>query len=114
MDNADFILMPSVIDTVVSDGVTETYGLSITSGNIFDVIKHAKPFIIPERLRIPDDLETSCFKYSTAEDIILLLSTLLNRPEELLLWNEKAFRNSQQYTISNVRLRNPSLFAATT
>lgn len=110
MDEAHFIFIPSVINTVISDGIRETYGLSISSGNIFDVIKHAKPFIVPDLLDIPNDLESSCFKYSTNEDIIVFLESILQNPEEYIVWKEKALQNSRAYTIENIRHKNLSLF----
>ncbi|MBC7826239.1 MAG: hypothetical protein H7122_00730 [Chitinophagaceae bacterium] len=110
MDEAHFILIPSVIDTVISDGIRETYGLSISSGTIFDVIKHAKPFIIPEQLAIPDNLESSCFKYSAQKDIIPFLESFLANPEKYSKWKRSALQNSQEYTIENIRKGNAGLF----
>lgn len=46
------VLLPSVINTVISDGVPETYGESKSSGNIFDIIKYAKPFMAPVALKV--------------------------------------------------------------
>src|SRR5688572_28615109 len=56
MDAAHFIFTPSVLTTTIEDGVMELYGTTMSSGNVFDVIKHAKPFIIPKDLVIDDFL----------------------------------------------------------
>jgi len=111
LDDADFIFIPSVIDTVILDGVPETYGESISSGNIFDVIKHAKPFIIPHQLNIPQNLESSCFKYSDPDEIANFLEAFLKKPDEYFKWKEKALENSRAYTIEKIRFKNPSLFS---
>jgi hypothetical protein len=110
MNNAHVVFTPSVIDTIIFDGVTETYGLSISSGNLFDVIKHAKPFIIPEALKMPDNMESSCFHYKTAADIFLMLQRILNEPSFYNELSQKALNNSREYTISKVRERNALLF----
>ncbi|MEI9807412.1 MAG: hypothetical protein WDO16_05755 [Bacteroidota bacterium] len=44
MDTAHFVFIPSVIATKICGDIPETYGISKSSGNMFDVIKHAKPF----------------------------------------------------------------------
>lgn len=110
LDEAHFIFIPSVINTIISDGVREVYGLSISSGNIFDVIKHAKPFLIPVQLAIPRDLETSCFRYSSAEDLVTFLQSFLEHPGRYVGWKEKALQNSRSFTIEKIRNNNPSLF----
>jgi len=110
MNNAHVVFTPSVIDTIIFDGITETYGLSISSGNLFDVIKHAKPFIIPDALRMPDNMESSCFHYKTAADIFLFLKRILNEPSFYNELSQKALNNSREYTIPKVRERNAGLF----
>lgn len=111
MNNAHFVFTPSIINTIVSDGITETYGISISSGNLFDVIKHAKPFIIPEALKMPDNMESSCIHYKTVADIIILFQQVINEP---LFYNEltqTALNNSREYTTAKVRERNALLFS---
>jgi hypothetical protein len=110
MELAHFVLIPSVIHTVIFDGISETYGLSMSSGTIFDAIKHAKPVIIPEQLAVPDNVESSCFKYATGADIIHFLESFFIRPEKYQEWSEKAVNNSKAYTIENLRRNNPSVF----
>lgn len=111
MDEADFVFTPSVVQTEISDGIQETYGLSISSGNVFDVIKHAKPFIIPRELKIPVNLETSCFRYGSLTDITAFLEEFIKSPEAYNGWREKAIENSRSYTAERIRLDNPTLFA---
>lgn len=110
MDEADFIFIPSVINTVVSDGVPERYGLSISSGTIFDVIKHAKPMIVPEQLVIPANLESSTFKYLSSAEIILFLENFLLHPETYNEWQINALDNSRMYSIENIRKMNAAVF----
>jgi hypothetical protein len=111
MNNAHFVFTPSVINTIISDGITETYGISISSGNLFDVIKHAKPFIIPEALKMPDNMESSCIHYKTANDIVVLLQRVISEPSFYDELTQKALNNSREYTIAKVRERNALLFS---
>ena len=110
MDAAHFVFIPSVINTVICGDIPEIYGITKSSGNIFDVIKHAKPFIIPEGLMISQNLQTSCFKYKQLSDIIDFLAKLQVSPGHYQFWQENAAANSKNYTIEKVRERNSGLF----
>ena len=114
MDDCHFIWVPSVVNTVLSDGIPETYGLSKSSGTLFDVIKHAKPFIVPKELSVPTELESSCFKYESKDQIVPFLQSFLASPEKYAAWAGKAVENSRFYTIENIRNNNPSLFSQIT
>ncbi|HKP31380.1 MAG TPA: hypothetical protein VJT83_01585 [Chitinophagaceae bacterium] len=105
MNEAHFVFLPSVQNTILFDGVTETYGESICSGNIFDVIKHARPAIIPSFLNIPPELESSSLRYFAVEEICELLQA--TNYEDIA---QKAFSNSMHFTAEALRERNPGLF----
>jgi hypothetical protein len=110
MDAAHFVFIPSVINTKICGDIPEIYGKTKSSGNLFDVIKHAKPFIVPVGLSIPGDLQTSCFKYNSIEDLINFLKRFISSPADYSEWQKQALENSKNYTIEKVRLRNASLF----
>lgn len=110
MEEAHIALLPTVIRTVLLDGITEIYGVSTSSGNISDVIKYAKPFIIPTKLQIPLNMQSSSFTYSTQKDIIDFLESLLLNPDKYIALKEKAVHNSKEYTLEKIRNKNPSLF----
>jgi hypothetical protein len=111
LDDAHFIFIPSVIDTAICFAIPETYGLTKSSGNIFDVIKHARPFIVPQSLRVSATLERSCFRYHSIEELINFLEGFLSKKEDYHAWQRQALVNSKEYTIAKVRARNPTLFA---
>jgi len=110
MNEASFVFIPSVLTTIIEDGVTELYGITMSSGNLFDVIKHAKPFIIPEPLKVDPFLEKSCFRYKDVKDIAAFIAAIKNDPGKYsgLLLN--ALEASRNYTIEKVRKRNAGLF----
>jgi hypothetical protein len=110
MDEADLVLLPSTVENTILDDIQEVYGLSMSSGNLFDIIKHAKPFIAPLRLRVDPYLEGSCLRYESVDEIIDVLSALSNSPEVFANLKSKARAASENYTIEAVRERNKNLF----
>jgi hypothetical protein len=110
LDSAHFIFIPSVVQTTICNNIPEVYGITKSSGNIFDVIKHAKPFIVPTELVIPPDLSDSCFTYESIHKLVIFLKTLFESQEQYSIWHQNAIKNSEKYTIEKIRSKNPSLF----
>ncbi len=110
INKAHLIFIPCVINTVIFDGIPEAYGLSKCSGNIFDVVRHSKPFIIPSRLQVDPFLNHSCIRYNDAEDLIRQLCALHNSPQKFEQLQNEALKASGNYTTEKVRARNPDLF----
>lgn len=110
MNDAHFVWVPSVIDTIISDNVSETYGVSKSSGNIFDIIKHAVPFFAPAILKVDPFLDKICLRYNSIHEIIAHLQRITNSPEDYGVLEEAALAASGNYTIDKVRERNPDLF----
>jgi hypothetical protein len=111
LNAAHFVFIPSVMDTAICFSIPEVYGLTKSSGNMFDVIKHARPFITPQSLRISTTLVSSCFRYTSIDDLTGFLQTVLQNKNEYAHWQQRALTNSKEYTIAKVRSRNPTLFA---
>ncbi|MBL7740195.1 MAG: glycosyltransferase [Chitinophagaceae bacterium] len=110
MNDAHFVFIPSVVHTHICGDIPETYGITKSSGNMFDVIKHAKPFIVPEKLTISRQLESSCYKYHHIGDIVAFLKKIVSDPSEYPHWQQEALKNSNNYTIEKIREKNPALF----
>jgi hypothetical protein len=108
--HAHFIYMPCVVQTSICTGIEETYGISKSSGNISDAIQFAKPFIAPAALKIPAALNSSYYKYSSTNQIVSFLSSLLQKPSIYEQLCNTALSNAQQYTAEAVRAANPSVF----
>lgn len=105
MNEATVIFMPLVIHTIVDDDIIEICGVSSTSGNITEVIRHAKPFIIPGELAIDPCLEKSCFRYSSTENIVSFISRIYQDPAYYHTLLEAAWEASEHFTIENIRNR---------
>jgi len=110
MDEADLVFLPSTIHNKIIDDIPEVYGLTMSSGNLFDIIKHAKPFIAPRGLRVDPFLEGSCLRYESVDEIVDILSALINSPEVIDSLRSKAKAASENYSIEAVRKRNEDLF----
>jgi hypothetical protein len=110
MDEADFVLLPSTIHNTILDDIPEVYGQSMSSGNLFDIIKHAKPFIAPLKLKVDPFLEGSCLRYESLSEIIEILVALNESPDVFASLQSKAEAASEHYTIPEVRKRNFDLF----
>jgi hypothetical protein len=111
LNAAHFIFIPSVIDTAICFSIPEVYGLTKSSGNMFDVIKHARPFISPHALRISATLESSCFRYTSIDHLTGFLHGMMQNTDTYNTWQQRALANSKEYTIAKVRSRNATLFA---
>lgn len=102
---AHLLWLPLQHDTIINDGVRETYGETICSGNIGDVIRHAKPFLLPSGIQVDQALEPAATRYHSPQDLLEKLRTI-NLEES----NAAALACAQYYTIENIRARVPSLF----
>jgi len=109
MQESHVVLLPTRIETIVSDGVKETYGVSISSGTIFDVIRHAKPFIVPAALHIPGNLQSSAFRYHDPAAIIAFLQRLFSQEDYYADLCRQAVFNAAAYTIEKIRQQHPAL-----
>jgi hypothetical protein len=108
VESADFLFNPSVVHTIM-DGVAETYGVTISSGNMSDVIRHSRPLIIPAALIIDPAFEQSCIRYNHPRDILSYIQLVRTRNEPYRKLAEAAFNASQSYTVEKIRVRNQEL-----
>lgn len=108
ISDAHFIWMPLNQYAAVTDGTKEQYGTSISTGNIGDSIRHAKPFFAPSYLNIDSALQQSCFRYMDIEEIHNILQKL-DSTEYKRMQNE-AINASLYYTKEKIIERNKSLF----
>ena len=110
MDNCHFVWVPSVVETSICDGIPEVYGITKSSGNIFDIIKHAKPFIVPRSLEIDPVMESSSFRYEKLTEIKDYLNFIITHKAA---YHEKAIAAqnvSGSFTIEAIRKKQYPLF----
>lgn len=105
LQTADFVFTPSIVHTITDNGVKEIYGVTISSGSIADVIRHAKPFIIPQSLTVDPQLDQSCIRYATVEDIVSFIKSALQEPEVYKRLSQAALKASEEYSVEKLRER---------
>lgn len=105
INNAHFVWIPSVIKTVIADGIEEEYGLTKSSGNVFDAIKHARPVLVPAALTMPATLHSSMFAYSSADQLADFLSAMAASPPAYSGLAAAALANSMKYSADKMRER---------
>lgn len=105
IQQSHLLWLPLQQQTVINDGVKETYGETICSGNIGDVIRHAKPFLLPSGIRADHALEQAAVRYSSIQELLEKLSSI-----NLTTLNAAALSSAQHHTIEKIRTRTPSLF----
>ncbi|MCW3116778.1 MAG: hypothetical protein JWM28_860 [Chitinophagaceae bacterium] len=108
MNESHFIWMPLQPSAIVTDGTTEIYGTSISSGNIGDAIRYARPFFAPQHFILDNALQKNCCRYENITDIINLLVRLDEKTYQALL--VEAVSASMNYTKEKIIEKNASLF----
>lgn len=110
MREAHFVLAPSVISTVISDGVREEYGVSMSSGNIADMVRYARPAIVPAALVTGPEISHIAFRYQSIKEIPEQLKLLRDHPEKYLALQQQALAGSGAFTPDAIRSQHPDLF----
>lgn len=108
LDRAHFIWIPSVVNTKICGDIAEVYGLTKSSGNIFDIIKHGKPFLYPESLVIPAALKPAGLQYANMDALLQKLQAL--NSETYAQLDAAAKIAAGQYSIELIRQRFPAVF----
>ncbi|HVK47225.1 MAG TPA: hypothetical protein VM488_05275 [Pseudobacter sp.] len=110
MQAAHFVLAPSVISTVISDGVREEYGVSMSSGNISDIVRYARPAIIPAALVTGPEISHIAIRYQSVKEIPEQLKLLRDHPDKYLAIQQRALAGSGAFTLDAIRMQHPDLF----
>ncbi len=109
---AHFIWMPVRIHSFSSAGTPEIYGTSKATGNLFDAIRHAKPFFHPAALIVDEELLSAAHAY---ENVFHLLELLQNISGNAALYEEMATgaqTAASRFTVEAIRVRFPELFSS--
>lgn len=76
LQQAHFIWLPSVIHFKMENGLPEIYGVTKTSGNVYDIIRTGKPYLSPTALKMPPDLFKSGFHYENLQSLVEYLHNM--------------------------------------
>jgi len=103
LDSCHFTWIPSVVKTTIADDIEETYGLTKSSGNVYDAVKHARPVLAPAALEMPVQLQSSTFAYQSIDALFDFLQSIIRSPNDYQRWAQQALSNAKTYTIENLR-----------
>jgi hypothetical protein len=112
MHGAHFIFSPIVAEILVSDGVTEKFGSSKATGNTGDIVRFARPSILPRHLLLPNELIESATCYTHIKEIPDQLQQIRDNPSIYSALREAAYNCSMQFRIAAIHNRYPELFKA--
>ncbi|MFT3934318.1 MAG: glycosyltransferase [Chitinophagaceae bacterium] len=101
--DASIIVSPQNATTSISDHIQETYGITKTSGNIYDAIRHGKPLIVPALLRTPEEIASSTIRYASEKALIEIFQNLSNDKNIFYSINQRAIENSQKFSYKAMR-----------
>lgn len=111
MQATHLIFSPVQIDTVMSDDVREQYGITKSSGNTGDMIRFARPAIIPQALRLSPEFSACVIRYRDIKEIADQLELIRDDPFKYILLREAAHVCSMQFRAEVIHSRYPELFA---
>ncbi len=100
---SSLILSPLVSSTTIHDNISEIYGESKGSGNVYDAIRHAKPLIVPSTITVPKEIVTSCIVYQSKDNLVEQLVKILTDSSIFSGYIQKAERNSQGFSKERIK-----------
>jgi glycosyltransferase involved in cell wall biosynthesis len=81
----------------------EEYGVSKATGATFDMIRYAKPGIVPSEFNVPSDLKGSIIQYKDQDELYTIIKMIHDDKDYRISLREKALSNSQKYSLNSVR-----------
>lgn len=111
MQETHLIFSPVRIHTSISDDVDEQYGITKSSGNMGDMIRFARPAIIPQGLRLPPEFSASVIRYQDIKEIADQLEQIRDNPSKYVSYREAAHLCSLQFRPEVFHSRYPGLFS---
>lgn len=104
MSACDMVFLPLKVNTKY-EGINEVYGQSKVTGVLYDLMRFQKPGIAPVELVIPPTMKDSVIIYRNEEEFIKAINTIQQKKEELAKLSENARKNSEYYSVENIRKR---------
>lgn len=109
METSDLVLSTSTTE-FKSLGTTEYIGKTKPTAAIHDMISFQLPGLLPQHLNIPENLKGSVFNYKNAAELQKIIQNLLDQPKLLTEWKEQAVKNSNYFTVTEIRKNLPFFY----
>lgn len=98
MNDADVIISP-MRSRYRSVTVEETYTVTKGTGIFSDVVKCAKPVVVPHTYKVIDEIKGSFLTYRDEAELQSLLATLIEDREKLERLKKEAVKTSERYSL---------------
>lgn len=105
---ANYIWLPSTIHFRMDRGMPEIYGVTKSSGNVYDIVRSGKPYLAPTALNMPKDLQEIGFHYQKLEALVQYLLEIHLSPNHYEKIAALAREKSASYNIENIRQQFPT------
>jgi glycosyltransferase involved in cell wall biosynthesis len=103
MKAADIVLLPVLPSTSIFDGITEIYGITKSSGGMSDMVKWAKPGVVPKDFRYAQRLDSSILSYQNPAELVKILIDLQINKDKMIALQKNALENASYFTIQKLR-----------
>ncbi len=110
--DATVLLSPLRVSTSVSGNATEEYGVTKTSGNLYDAIRYAKPYLVPDFLIVPEEIRSSTIKFEDENDLKIIFKKLSTESSWLEMLYSHAISNSKKFNYQLMRQQILDMIAA--
>lgn len=95
----NIIIIPIKLESRSLGIIQETFGLTKSSGVVFDAIQYAKPMVVPSKLNIIKELKSSTLKYEHSKDLENTLSEFIEKEDKLEELIKNAYENSKYFSL---------------
>jgi|GEM_PF-4058574 len=105
ISQSDVILSPLQRETAIHDNISEKYGMTKGSGNVYDAIRHAKPLILPDHVQVYGAISSSCIKYNGIEHLKEIIQLMLENQDYYNEYQSEAYKNALLFQEKEMKQR---------
>ncbi len=109
---AHFIWVPSRIHFTLEKGLQEIYGVTKSSGNVFDIIRTAKPYLAPTALNMPLGMQPAGYHYQNISALLSYLQQVAQDQDKYEHLTATAQEVAREYSITAVSARMPDFLSS--
>lgn len=101
LTQADVIISPLLVK-YKTNPFEEIYTITKPSGIFSDIIKYAKPCVVPHTYSVTDEVKTSFLTYKDEAELEELLETIISDRNKRRKLQEEALKNSEKFSLKKL------------
>lgn len=109
--DATFLLCP-LQRTTESASITEVYGRTKGSGNVWDAIQNATPLVVPSHFEVAHYIKSSTYSYESSTDLTDFIERVAADTERIASLQQNALANAKKFSLNNQCNRFDALVSA--